>query len=66
MDEAECDLCLKYGPQRKSVHGCWSLKPLPLMTTVPVFIIVLISRSSNGRPNPHKGFLEIKGKGENK
>lgn len=47
--------------QMKSDHGYWSLNPLkPCLFLAPVFLIVLVSRSSPGEPIPQEKFEQLK------
>lgn len=61
MEDSVCEICVNHGPQMKSIHDCWSLSALsPLKTTAPCLLLILVSRSSSGKPILKEIFDQLK------
>ncbi len=49
MDTLECDPCERTGPPMTHRRNQWNLQLSPIISTRPIFVVVLVSRSSSGR-----------------
>ncbi|EFX84476.1 hypothetical protein DAPPUDRAFT_238838 [Daphnia pulex] len=47
MDTLECNNCERTGPPHR--RNQWSLQLSPIISTRPIFVVVLVSRSSSGQ-----------------
>ena len=60
VNELQCQPCTEYGAPIKSTNDVWSIPPLsPLSTTVPVLLLVLVSRSSSGASIKKKTYKHL-------
>jgi hypothetical protein len=60
MDTLECDPCERTGPPMTQRRNQWNLQLSPIISTRPIFVVVLVSRSSNGREIKQKIYDDMR------